>query len=86
MYLKKVKITTSSILSTENMSAYVVTYLFLATDGGTFCAKRLVLFVLLLYCHSLWEKKDNSSVSNHNSETAYCNTIHCVYETYKSLK
>ena len=48
---------------------------------------RNVWFYSYCYCIVIpYEKKDNSSVSNHNSETAYCNTIHCVYETYKSLK
>ena len=32
-------------------------YLFLATDGGTFCAKRLVLFVLLFIVISCEKKR-----------------------------
>ena len=61
-------------------------YLFLATDGGTFLCETSGFIRIVIVLSFPVRKKDNSSVSNHNSETAYCNTIHCVYETYKSLK
>ena len=61
-------------------------YLFLATDGGNFLCETSGFIRIVIVLSFPVRKKDNSSVSNHNSETAYCNTIHCVYETYKSLK